>query len=568
MGRQRNFNGIIAHTANALPARSRLAALAAIVLGFGITMIATPAFGQTTGSATSRIGAGDYAAQLQRAQTLEGLAYQTQSISDYRAAAAAMEACSRIHPEDMSLHRSLGYLYLEKLNQPKLAYPHLEAVYAATPDGPGWGQLLAKDLGELGRLKRQIQVLQDTVKRNPRDPWARLDLADALTKAGRFAEAERAFQYAVIFAPGDEWVSIRYAEFLYSRGRISEAETIAKGVLATHPKSAGALALLGDIDRSNWNLDKAKAEYAQAMIDDPSYYTAKSGLNEVQRSQSPQFQPTYYLFKGTDGFYQTGLFNTLTAPVSDHIFVNANFDVGWYENDQSAFKTATRFEEGLGLEDRLDNVFSLQGGASGFQVTNHDIAGFNVGATWKPTKDFWAYASYRFDDPVNDSITTVSEGFTQNVIGLSGGYQFTDDISTTITASHAFYSDGNNRNFLHIEPTYMLWALAQLRVGAVYEVIDYGQSVPDYSSPHWYQTYGPLIEAEPYVFSWLSVHARIEPVFVAQAYRWGINVTTGPSVHLLDNRFEGTVEYLYSDVPGSFVNYSGSGFRAMLSYRF
>ncbi len=566
MERLGNINGIIAHTANGLPARSRWAAAAAIVLGFGIAMIATTAFGQTTaGSATSR---GDYAAQRLAAQTLEGQAYQTQSISGYRAAAAALEACSRVHPEDLELHRSLGYLYLEKLNQPELAYPHLEAVYAATPEAPGWGQLLAKDLGELGRTRRQIQVLQDAVMRNPRDPWARLDLADALTKAARFAEAERAFQDAVILAPGDEWVSMRYADFLYSRGRISEAETIAKGVLAAHPKSAGALALLGDIDRANWNLDKAKAEYAQAMINDPSYYTAKAGLNDIQRSQLPQFQPTYYIFKGTDGFYQSGLFNSLTAPVADHIFVNAEFDVGWFENNESTFQTATRFDEALGVEDRLNNELSLQGGASGFQVNSYDFAGFNVGATWKPTKDLWAYASYRFNDPVNDSITTVAEGFTQDVIGVSGGYQFTDDISATITASHAFYSDGNDRNFIHFEPTYMLWPLAQLRVGFVYEVIDYAETVPDYNSPHWYQTYGPLIEAEPYLLSWLSVHARVEPVFVPEAPGWGVNVTVGPSVHFWDKRFECTAEYLYSDVPGSFTNYSGSGFRATLTYRF
>jgi tetratricopeptide (TPR) repeat protein len=567
MGRLHNFDGVKVHTAIALPSKSRCAVAIAIIIGLGIAGVIAPAFGQTTWSATSQMGAGDYAAQLQSAQTLEGHAYQTNSTSDYAAAAAALEACSYIHPEDRTLHRSLGYLYLEKLNEPKLAYPHLEVVYTATPGDPGWGQMLAKAAGEMGKLNRQIQVLSDTVERNPRDPWSRLDLADALTTAHRFADAEREFQYAVILAPGDQWVSMRYANFLYARGRPLEAGEVAKSVLATHPKSAGALALMGDIDRANWNLDKAKTEYAQAMIDDPSYYSAKAGLNEIQRSQSPQFQPTYYLFKGTDGFYQSGLFNSLTAPVSDHIIASADFDVGWYENNSSTFTTATRFQEALGLEDRLDNELSLQGGASGFQVTSHDVAGFNIGATWKPTKDFWAYASYRFDDPVNDSITTVAEGFTQNVIGLSGGYQFTDDISTTITASHAFYSDGNNRNFLHIEPTYTLWALPQLRIGAVYEVIDYGRSVSDYSSPHWYQTYGPLIEVEPYLLSWLSVHVRVEPVFVAQAYQWGVNVTVGPTVHLA-NRFECALEYLYSDVPGSFVNYSGNGFRATLSYRF
>ncbi len=392
-------------------------------------------------------------------------------------------------------------------------------------------------------------------------------LAQALEKAGRYKEAERAYLDALDLAPTDQWINLDYAQFLKSRGRTDEARRIAQSVLARDPKSAAALALLGDINRANWNLTKAQAEYTQAMLVDPSYYSAKSGLNEIQQSRAAQLSSKYFYFQGTDNFYQSGLFNTLSAAVSDHVHVDGTFNTGWFNNHDTDFGNVTRYEEGLGVEDHVDSTLSLQGGASGFQVNSFDKAGFSLGSTWVPSQSAWLYGFYHFNDPVDDSIATVAEGVTQDVIGLGAGCQLTDNLSARISASHAFYSDGNGRNFIHAEPTYLLWAPAQLRLGVEYEVIDYQISVSAYNSPHWYQTFGPVVEIEPHIFKWLSVHVRVELPFVPDASQFGTTVAIGPAMHVADH-LEASVEYLYYYVPGSFTNYSGTGLRAALSYRF
>jgi tetratricopeptide (TPR) repeat protein len=511
---------------------------------------------------------GVYAQSLETARASETRAYQTQSMADYRAAAIALENCSRLHPEDLSLHRSLGYLYLDKLNEPKSAFAHLQAVYAATPEAPGWGQMLAQDAGELGQPDLQIQVLNDVGKRNPHDPWCRLDLANALNKAGRFAEADQTFQDAIQIAPDDEWINVSYAQFLESRGRTSAAERIARKALATHPKSAAAMTVLGNIDQDNSDFSRAGTEYAQAMLADPNYSGAKAGLNELQRSQSPRLKSVGYAFSGNDHFLQSGLYNTLTAPVQDHLFVDARYNNGWFRNSQSTFSSVTRHEEGLDFEYRVDSTLSLAGGASAFEVGDHDVLGFNLAATWKPTRDFWIYGSFRLDDPVNDSIATVAGPLSQDIAGLSGGYQMTRDLSAGMTATRAYYSDGNTRNFIHAEPaTYMLWRPIQLRIGPVYELIDYRTKKPNYPSESWYHTFGPMIEIEPYLCSWLSIKARYEATFTSADPNWGAMIAAGPSVHLGDS-LEFTAEYLYDNIPGPFTNYSGNGFRAELSYRF
>jgi predicted Zn-dependent protease len=509
-----------------------------------------------------------YTRQLKAARALEAHAYQTQSVADYRAAAVALEKCSRAHPEDMLLHRSLGYIYLEKLKQPELAFPHLQAVYAATPEARGWGQMLAKAAGETGRTDLQIQVLKDTAKREPHDPWCRLDLANALNKAGRYAEAELAFQDALKIAPDDEWINISYAQFLKSRGRDSEAESIARKVLVTHPKSTAALTLLGDIRQGNSDFSGAQAAYAQALASEPSSLEAKTGLSELHLSQSPQLRSSGYAFSGNDHFFQSGLYNTLTAPVLNHLFVKATFNTGWFHNNDTSFSSQNRYQEGLGLEYRPDRTLSFEAGASGFEVRDHDLLGFNVASTWKPTQNFWMYGSFRLDDPVTDSIATVAIPLSQDVVGLSSGYQISKDISADITATRAWYSDGNTRNFIHAEPfTYMLWRPIQLRVGPVYELLDYRMQKSDYPSSPWYHTFGPMIEVEPYVCTWLSIKARGEATRTSDDTSWGTIISAGPSVHL-GKTFEFTAEYLYDNVPGPFSNYSGNGVRAQLSYRF
>jgi predicted Zn-dependent protease len=510
---------------------------------------------------------GESSGSLQAAQELEAKAEKAQTVAAYRAAAAALQACSVAHPDDMQLHRELGYLYLNKLGRPDRAYPHLMAVYSATPHAPGWGQMLARAAGEMGHKQLQIQLLRDVAKANPTDPWCRMDLADALAKAGRLNEAKGVYRATLKIAPHEQWVMLGYAHLLYLSRETREARLVAQMALLEHPHSPAVLSVLGDIDRDNYQLSKAQSEYNEARLTDPNYYAAKNGLQEIQKIRSPDLKSDFFLFDGTDHFFQSGLFNTLTVPVSDHFYAKGTFNAQVFSNNKTTLGTIARFDEGLGVEDRVNSTLSLQGGVSGFELRDHATAGFNVGATWMPTQQFWMYGAFRLNDAVNDSIMTVSQGLKQNLVGVSSGYQFTPDLDLKVNASHAFYSDGNGRNFLHAESAYTICPTAQLRVGGAYEVLDYQRSTPDYPSPHWFQTYGPFVELEPKLTSWLSVHGRLEEAYIAETSQWGPLLTVGPTVHLADG-LEFSAEYTYINYPGTSLNYSGNGFRVAFSYRF
>jgi hypothetical protein len=227
-----------------------------------------------------------------------------------------------------------------------------------------------------------------------------------------------------------------------------------------------------------------------------------------------------------------------------------------------------RYEQAVGLEFNPDRHFTFQAGASGFETDKQqDKAGFNFGATWKPDDRFYLFGYYRFNDPVNDSIATTYYGFTQRSLGVGAGYQASEDLALSIKASRAWYSDGNDRDFAHAEFAYTVFNPAQLKLGLEYELLDYRERASLYSSSSWYQTAGPVLQAEPPIAKWMSLAARVEGTYVVQASKMGITVTIGPNFHLGD-RLECGAAYLLSSVPGSYSSYSGQGVKVNLSYRF
>jgi len=505
-------------------------------------------------------------AMITSAWDLETRAERTKSVADYRAAAAALQTCSDALPKDLNLERTLGWIYLEKLNEPKQAYPHLNYAYSTDPTDPGWGLMLAKAAGLLADTDQQFQILHDLVQRNPKDGEVYLELAKALDHVGHTSEAEKAYEQADEYAGDEDWIRLEHAQFLHDHGHDAEALRIAKAVLAKDPKSAQALVLLGDIHRANYDLTEARDEYARAMQFDPTFTTAKEGLSDIAQNQAPQFQSDYYYFDGSDHFHQMGLFNTLIVPVSDHLAINASYNNGYFTNNQTSFASVVRYQENLGIEDRFSSDLSFRGGVDAFQQPSRQVTGFNVGATWKPNEHFWVDGTFRLNDPVNDTMFTVANALSQNVLAVSSGYQFNDRLGAKVIATAAEYSDNNTREFLHAEPFYELYFPAQLRIGVAYESTWYTKNT-QYSSASDYQTIGPVIHAEPAINSWLSIQMNLYPLLVIDPARAGVEVTVGPAIHLA-NRFQLSVEYSYYSLPESTVGYSGNGVSATLSYRF
>lgn len=540
----------------------------ALVLA-ALAILTARAGGQTTVSrppVSSALTKEQTDAMFDAAWELDNRAEQTKSPSDYRAAADAFEKCLAARPDDIVARRTLGWIYLEKLNEPKKAYKHLNIAYIQNSNDTSWGLVLAKAAGALGMVDREIQVLHEVIQHDPNDAETYAQLAAVLDSAGKVDDAEKAYEAADRNAVDEDWILLAHAHFLHAHGRDAQAERIAKAVLAKDPKSVDALGLLGDIHRANWELTEARQEYAKAMQFDPSFSTAKTGLSDIETNQSPQFSSDYYLFDGSDHFHQQGLFNTLTVPISDHFAVDAMYNNGYFTNDSTPYGPVLRYQEDLGLEDHLSSIWAFRGGVSAFQQPSREVTGFNVGATWKPTNSFWIDGTYRLNDPVNDTMYTVANSLSQDIAALSAGYQFTDYVAAKVVYSWANYSDSNTRQFLHAEPYYVLSYADQIHIGLAYETTIYSKNTA-YSGASAYQTIGPVIHAEPPITPWLALQMNFYPLYVIDPASFGMELTVGPLFHL-GNGFQISAGYTYYYLPGSTVPYSGNGLSASLTFRF
>jgi tetratricopeptide (TPR) repeat protein len=505
--------------------------------------------------------------QLEAAFDLETRAYTTDQKEDYQAAADALEQCSKVDPKNVKVQRSVGFLWLDKLKDPAKAFPHLEKAYELSPDDAGWGSLLAKAAGETDRGARQLEVLADVVKRNPDNANAHLEFAQGLDKSGQHDRAGKEFLIAMKLAPQDEGVQTAYAQFLHTRGRDIEAKSLADQVLAKNPKSSAALTLQGDIHRADWDLDDAQAAYQQALAQDPESELARTGINEIRRSRAVTLDTSYYYFKGSDHYMQQGLYNTLSLSTSSHIFENATYNMGYFKDNKTKYPSVIRYQEGIGIEDRVDSTVSIRGGLGAFQMPRKEACGFNLGVTWKPTNQLWIDATYRTEDPVNDSMYTVAQGLSQDILGFTGGYQYNDDLALKFAASRSSYSDDVTREFIHIEPNYTIWQTGRLKIAAEYETVRYSRQLPGDGGTSWYQTFGPVVELEPPITSWLSLHARAEFPYVPSARQWGSNLSFDIKYHPGDH-LELKAGVFYVSVPESISSYSGSGVDASVTYRF
>jgi tetratricopeptide (TPR) repeat protein len=508
-----------------------------------------------------------FAIDLQRATDLETAAYTSDAKQDYQAAADAFEKCSKSNPDDLQVERSVGFIWLDKLKDPERAYPHLEKAYALSPDDAGWGSLLAKAAGETGRSTRQLQVLREAATRNPTDANAHMQLAQALDKDGQHQQAGNEFAAALKLSPDDASILAAYGQYLHSRGRDIEAKSLADKLLTSDPKSAPALALEGDLHRNDWDLDQAQAAYQQALASDPYSETAKAGLTEILHNRAPALESNYYYFRGSDHFMQQGLYDTMSLSSSGHVYENATYNMGYFKDTATKYPSVIRYQEGIGIEDRVDSVISIRGGLGAFQQPKKEAFGFDLGATWKPTNELWIDASCRTQDPVTDSMYTVATGLSQDILAFTGGYQLRDDLAMKFAASRSAYSDDVTRQYIHVEPAYTLWYGAKLNIGAEYETVKFSRKLPGDGGTNWYQTFGPVFEAEPPINDWLSIHFRGELPYVATAYQWGTNLNLGLTLHPGDHL---TVKagVFYVHVPESISSYSGTGFDASVSYRF
>lgn len=493
-------------------------------------------------------------------------AYTSGRERDFAHAAAVLEAALRRTPGDLRRRKALGYLYLDKLHAPALAIPHLEQVVQAEPGDAAWWQLLARAQAGAGNPEASIQSHRRAAARAPRDVWSRYHLACALRAAGRGPEAESTFREALRIEPKNRYVRRELARCAYVSGNRQEAADLARELVAEDPRDADAHAVLGDVERSQWNFTAAGTEYQAALAADPSHALAQTGIREIRQEQRPEAKLAYYTFDDTDGLRQSGAFSHLSMLLNGRWKASVSVNERWFE--QGARGTVNRFEAALGLNYRAFSTLQLAAGVSVFKTEQREE---EVGASgalyYQPAKFADGWVSYRSTEPVNDSFTTAELAFSQNILSAGLNLRPAKSVLFSVTASTAEYSDDNTRRSALVSLGWTVPLPASPVLRLEYEWLDYERSTSAYSSPDNYARFRPVLEFSPRLTDWLKLDLHGELSYVFDDEEWGTGVTAGFRVNKGDTIDLG-VGYMEYAIPGGQSTWSGRGFKIDLSARF
>ena len=126
-----------------------------------------------------------------------------------------------------------------------------------------------------------------TLRRNPRDAAAWSALGRAYFAIAQHEDAEQALARALALAPGDRDAALHRAAALLELGRIDDARRAAEDCAATHPSSADAWFILGNVEAAADRHEVAADAFARSAEHEPrnalAHYNRALALDELGR---------------------------------------------------------------------------------------------------------------------------------------------------------------------------------------------------------------------------------------------------------------------------------------------
>lgn len=172
-------------------------------------------------------------------EILRRLAAAAYDLGDRATVLAALKTLTEVCPEDSRAWRTLGLVILEE---------------------PAGGELEC----DLAR-----QAYERSLRLNPGQPRARLELTEILVRMGRFDEAERQLRYCEAHIPKAERAYLM-SQIAWGRGDQEGCQAIVEAGLKDAPKHPGLLARRGMIAQSGGRLAEAVEWFDRAVAVDPN----------------------------------------------------------------------------------------------------------------------------------------------------------------------------------------------------------------------------------------------------------------------------------------------------------
>ncbi len=170
------------------------------------------------------------------------------------AAYESLKQALRRDPSHPSAGERLSLLALDR-GEDELATSLNEVARKRAPDRPVNHYVHARLCQKRGRHAEAVEAFERALAIDAKKPTTQLERARSLARLGRVDEAAKKLEAACDELPKEPWLRVELARLLYENDRPEPAAKVAEGILASDPKSAAALAILG----------AAKARGPQAM---------------------------------------------------------------------------------------------------------------------------------------------------------------------------------------------------------------------------------------------------------------------------------------------------------------
>lgn len=171
----------------------------------------------------------------------------------------------------------------------------LEELVAEDPKNPLFRSTLAKALRQQGETVRALSLDREAVNLSPEDADAWYNLATGLQQAGRHDESEAALREVLRLDPARAEARNTLGVLHASKGRVDLAAEDFRVATQLDPRNAEAFNNLGNALRARGETDQAEAAYRRAVEIAPSYGDPLNGLGTlaVQRNR-PQVAVTLF----------------------------------------------------------------------------------------------------------------------------------------------------------------------------------------------------------------------------------------------------------------------------------